>query len=144
MAAAMILERVADKLPLRQSLEGWHIGGNVVEGLLVNRVNRQFRLKLTRVVKRSDLYHYQWMIGSRYHVRPAFRAKLSRHGLFEVAPGKLLRRSLGVFETIRSHRKKHVGRPTSDVLALAAMALRLHEGIALGHIAYCTTITSAF
>src|SRR5262249_21614603 len=79
-----------------------------------------------------------------HHVGAAFRTKLARHRLFEIAAGKLLRHTLGVFETVERHRHEHVGRAARDILAFAAVALSLHHRLALGFIAHRPAIASAY
>src|SRR5439155_17909162 len=63
---------------------------------------------------------------------------------FQVAAGELLGRLSGVFEAADRHQQEHVGRTARDVLALAAVALRLHHRLALGLVAHLAAIASAF
>ena len=65
-------------------------------------------------------------------------------GAFEIAARELLRRSLGVAEAVDRHQHEHVGRAAGDILAFAAVALRLHHRLALGDIAHLAAIASAF
>ncbi len=77
-------------------------------------------------------------------MRAAFGAKVPGHGAFKIAAGKLFGRPRGIAEATGRHQDKHVGRAAGDILALAAMALRLHHRLALGHIAHLAAIASAF
>src|ERR1700688_3142449 len=74
----------------------------------------------------------------------AFGAEFPRHRVLEIAAGKLLRRSLGVAEAVARHQQKHVGGAAGDILAFAAVALRLHHRLALGYIAHLSAIATAF
>src|SRR6187402_3341327 len=77
-------------------------------------------------------------------MRAAFCAEFPRHGAFEIAAGKLLWRALGVTEAVERHEKKHVRRTAADILAFAAVALRLHHRLPVGRVAQVSAIASAF
>src|SRR5260370_30457767 len=74
----------------------------------------------------------------------AFGAEFPRHGALEIAARELLGGFLGVFEAGDRHQHEQVGRAARDVLAFAAMALRLHHRLALGLIARLAARASAF
>src|SRR3954451_16304874 len=113
--------------PLRQPLEIRHAFRDVMERLSVDGEDRHLRAAVKRgIVQRADLQDR----GGQ--ARPpcgdmgaAFGAEFPRHRAFKVAAGKLLRRALGVAEAVAWHQHEQVGRAAADVLAFAAMALRL-------------------
>src|ERR1700682_1930229 len=77
-------------------------------------------------------------------MRAAFGAEFPRHCAFKIAASKLLGHSIGIGKAVGRHQKKHVGRAARDILAFAAMALRLHHRLAISDIAHLAAITSAF
>ena len=98
------------------------------------------------IVERSDLDDRRPAPpGGRVdQVGAAFGAEFPRNRLFEVAARKLFGRALGIFEAVQRHQHEQVRRAAGHVLAFAAMALRLHHGLALGDIAHLAAIASAF
>jgi len=100
-----------------------------MEGLFVDGIDRHLRrAKQTRIVKRPDLYDNQRQTrSSRRQMRSAFTAKFARHGAFEIGTREFARFASGVAKALRIHEHKHVRRAAADVLAFAAMALRLKE-----------------
>src|SRR5258708_7118585 len=116
-----------------------------MEGLLVAGVDRHlWGAEQLRIVKRADLDDDRGKaLRAGRHVGPALGTELPRHRVLEVAALELLRLVLGVAEAADRHGDEHVRRTTGDVLALAAMALRLHHGIAVGDVAHFAAITSA-
>src|SRR5258707_9454284 len=74
----------------------------------------------------------------------ALGAEFPRHRAFKITARKLLGGSPAIAEAADRHQKKHGGSAAADILAFAAMALRLHHRLALGHIAHLAAITSAF
>src|SRR6516164_2891478 len=131
-------------LALRQPLERRHALRHMVKRLLVTGVDRQLRREFCGIIERADLDHDHRRTRPGRHMRTAFGTKFPRHGPFEVAAGKLLGRTLRVSEAISWYGEEHVGRATRDVLAFAAVALRLHDRLTLGRIAHRPAITSAF
>src|ERR1700722_9122941 len=76
-------------------------------------------------------------------MRAASLAELARHRLIEIAAGERLGRSSHIAEALRRHQHEHVRRAAADILALAAMALRLEPRLAFGHVADFSAIASA-
>src|SRR5580693_2157423 len=122
------LTHPTDSLSLRQPLKTWHAFGDVMERLLVDGVDRDLRAAEQRgIVERADLDdHHAGHPRSGDHVGAAFGAEFARYRLFQIAAAELFRRSLGIFEAIAGQQHEHVGRAAGDILAFAAMALRLH------------------
>src|SRR4029077_20190841 len=133
-------------LSLRQPLEGRQAVGNLMERLLVDRVDRHLRAaEQAGIIWLADLQdHGVQARPPRQDVRAAFGAKFPRHRVVEIAALELLGRAFGVAEAVGRHQHEHVGRTARDVLALAAMTLRLQRGLALGDIAQRAAVTSAF
>src|SRR5580692_4305672 len=133
-------------LPFRQSLEGWQAVRDVMESLLVDGVDRHLRpAKKAWIVERADFQdHGVETRAAREQMRAAFGAKFPRHGAFEIAARKLPGRPRGVTEAIGRHEHEHVRRAATDILAFAAVALRLEHRLALGHIAHLAAIAPAF
>src|SRR6516165_649777 len=75
---------------------------------------------------------------------PALAAKLTRHWAFEIGTREFARFAACVTKAFRRHEHEHVRRATADVLAFAAMALRLESSFAFRHVANFTAIASAF
>ena len=134
------------RLPFRQSLERRQTLRDLMESLLVDGVDRHLRTaEESGIVERADLYDRRGQARPpRQQVRAAVGTEFPRYGAFEIAAGKLLGRSLGVAEAVDWHQHEHVGRAAGDVLAFAAVALRLHHRLALGHIAHLAAVASAF
>src|SRR5580692_3154878 len=72
------------------------------------------------------------------------RGRPSNLRAFKVAACKLLGRPRGVTEAVGRHEHEHVWRAAADILAFAAVALRLEHRLALGHIAHLAAIAPAF
>src|SRR4029077_17610856 len=117
-----------------------------MESLLVDGIDRHLRPgKKAWIVERSDFQdHGVETRAAREQMRAAFGAKFPRHRTFTVAAGKLLGRPRGVTEAVGRHEHEHVWRAAADILAFAAVALRLEHRLALGHIAHLATIAPAF
>src|SRR6516165_7149344 len=117
-----------------------------MEGLFVDGIDRHLRrAKQTRIVKRADLQDNQWQTrSSRCEMGPAFAAKFARHGAFEIGTREFARFAARVTKALRLHEHEHVRRAAADILAFAAMALRLEARFALCHVANFTAIASAF
>src|SRR6185312_15501904 len=97
------------------------------------------------VVERADLEHHGGQARPPCdQMGTAFGAEFARHCAFEIAAGKFLRRALGVAEAVDRHQHEHVGRAAADILAFAAMTLRLEHRLAFGPITQRAAITSAF
>src|SRR5882724_2455726 len=77
-------------------------------------------------------------------MRAAFGAEFSRHRVFDVTAAELPGASPGEAEASGRHENKHVRGPAGDVLAFAAVALRLQHRFALGHISHLAAVASAF
>src|SRR5262249_34635200 len=75
---------------------------------------------------------------------PAFAAKFTRHGAFEIGTREFARFAARVTKALRLHEHEHVRRAAADILAFAAMALRLEARFAVCHVANFTAIASAF
>jgi len=131
---------------LRQSLEAGQAIRDLMEGLLVDGEDRHLRgAKHSGIVERADFQNRRGQTRPTCgHMGAAFGAKFPRHRVLEIAAGKLLRRSLGVAEAVTRHQQKQVGRAAGDILACAAVALRLLHRLALGHIAHLAAIAPAF
>src|SRR5215471_7454643 len=116
-----------------------------MERLLVDRIDRHLRrAEQLGVVERADLDDQRprhRRAGDQ--VGAALGAELARDRTLEIAALELLGRPLGVTETVSRHQQEHVGRAAGDVLAFAAMALRLHDGLAVDLIADLTAIAPA-
>src|SRR6266478_4791989 len=132
--------------PFWQPLEARQALRDLVESLFVDGVDRHLRAaEQAGIVERADLQdHGRHNRRPRHQMRAAFGAKVPGHGAFKIAARKLFGRPRGIAEAIGRHQDKHVGRAAGDILALAAMALRLHHRLAFGHIAHLTAIASAF
>src|SRR5882724_807021 len=132
--------------PFWQPLEARQAPRDLVESLFVDGVDRHLRAaEQAGIVERADLQdHGRHNRRPRHQMRAAFGAKVPRHGAFKIAAPKLFGRPRGIAEAVGRHQDKHVGRAAGDILALAAMALRLHHRLALGHIAHLAAIASAF
>src|SRR3954463_6288763 len=129
----------------RPLLECRHARWDRVEVLLVAGVDRHLRMELRRLVQRADLQDRRRQAGDPWHqMGPALSAEFARDGAFEVLARELLGLPGDVAEASRRHRDEGVGRAARDVLALAAMTLRLHHRVALGDIAHFAAIASAF
>src|SRR5579859_5528974 len=130
----------------RQLLEARHALGDRVKLLLVAGEDRDLRgAVLGGIVERADLEHHGRQSGSmRDQMRAAFGAEVAGHCIVEVAAGELFRLASGVGETADRHQHEHVGSAARDILALAAMALRLQHRLALGEVAYVAAVASAF
>src|SRR6185437_10715883 len=129
----------------RATLEGLQAFGDLVEGLLVDREDRHLRRELLRIVERADLHHDDWTarwLGG--EVGAAVGAELARHRPLEVAAREGLGRALGVLVAGGRHDDERVGRAAGDVLAFAAVALRLQHRLALGDVADVAAIASTF
>src|SRR5258707_14803353 len=87
-------------LASRQSLEGRHALGDMMESLLVDGEDRHLRAAIQAgVVERADFQDHRGQPRpARKHMRAAFGAKFPRHGALEIAARKLPRRSLGIAE----------------------------------------------
>src|SRR5262245_1785559 len=105
-----------------------------MERLLVDRVDRHLRrAEHARIIERPDFQdHGRQSWPPRNEMRAAFGAEFARDRLVEVAALELLRRALGVAKAIARHEQEHIWRAAADVLALAAVALRLQGRLALG------------
>src|SRR6516162_8414934 len=134
------------RLARRQTLECLQAFGNNMEGLFVDGIDRHLRrAKQTRVIKRADFQDNQrqpW--SSRCQMGPAFATKFARHGAFEIGTREFTRFAARVTKAQRLHEHEHVRRAAADILAFAAMALRLQARLALCHVANFTAIASAF
>jgi len=75
---------------------------------------------------------------------PAFATKLTRHWAFEIGTREFARFAAGVTKALRRNQHEHVRRATADVLAFAAMALRLESRFAFRQVANFTAIAPAF
>src|SRR5262249_6706421 len=134
------------RLAPRQTLKCRQTFGNEMEGLFVDGIDRHLRrAKQTRIIKRADLQDDQWQPRSPgYEVGPAFTAKFARHRAFEIGTREFARFAARVTKALRRHEHEHVRRAAADILAFAAMALRLEARFALCHVANFTAIASAF
>src|SRR6266702_8841319 len=96
-------------LSFRQPLESRHSLRDLMEGLLVDGVDRHLRrAEQARVVERSDFQdHVGQAWPARGQVRAAFGTKLPRDRVLKIAAGKLLWRTLGVAKAIGRHQQKH-------------------------------------
>src|ERR1700753_56092 len=137
---------VSLRLPWWQSLEGRHVVGDVVIGLLVYGVDRQFRsTEQGGIVERADLEHYAGNGGRQCRdMRATIRAEFPGYGALEIAAHEFFRRTLGVAETLAGHQHERVGQASAEVLAFAAMTLRLHHWVAFGLVAQLAAIASTF
>src|SRR5262245_8197642 len=108
----------------------------MVERLLVASVDCHLRRELGWVVQGPDFDYDDRPLRSRYHVRAALGAELSRNRLLQILSSKLLGRTNGVFEGVRWHGQKYIWRSTSNVLALAAMTLRHHHWLTFSKISH--------
>src|ERR1700731_4882910 len=117
-----------------------------MESLLVDGVDRHLRAaKKAWIVKRADFQdHGGEPRAARDQMRAAFGAKFPRHSAFEIAARKLPGRPRGVMEAIGRHEHEHVRRAAADILAFAAVALRLEHRLALGHITHLAAVAPAF
>ena len=75
---------------------------------------------------------------------PPFATKLACHWAFEIGAREFAWFAARVTKALRRHEHEHVRRAAADVLAFAAMALRLEARFALGHVANFTAIASTF
>src|SRR5579872_393886 len=130
----------------RHPLERRHAFGDDMEGLLVDGEDRHLRrAKEARVVERSDLQDHERQVEAPGgQMRPAIGAELARHRRLEIAAGESLGRAAHVAEALRPHQHEHIRRAAADILAFAAMALRLEPRLALGDVAHALAIASAF
>src|SRR4029078_12842299 len=78
------------------------------------------------------------------HVRAALGAELARDRAGKIAARKPLGCALARVEAGRRDEQEHLRRAAGDVLALPAMALPFHDGLALRHIPHLPAIASAF
>ena len=87
----------------RRPLENRHALGDLVEGLLVDDVDRHLRtLENTRIVKRADLQDDRRQTRpSRRQMGAAVGAELACHGILEVASGELLGPATHIVESRR-------------------------------------------
>src|SRR5258706_6315693 len=87
-------------LASRQSLEGRHALGDMMESLLVDGEDRHLRAAIEAgIVERADLQNHRGQTRpARKHMGAAFSAKFPRHGALEIAARKLPGRSLGLAE----------------------------------------------
>ena len=74
---------------------------------------------------------------------PQVCAEFARHRLIEIAAGERLGRSAHITEPLGRHQHEHVRSAAADVLAFAAMALRLEPRLALGRVTHLPAIASA-
>src|SRR5262245_11017744 len=75
---------------------------------------------------------------------PAFATKFARHRAFEIGTREFARFAARVTKPLRRHEHEHVRRAAGDVLAFAAMALRLEARFAVRYVANFAAIASAF
>src|SRR6266446_894838 len=75
---------------------------------------------------------------------PAFATKLARHWAFEIGTREFAGFAARVTKALRRHEHEHVRRAAADVLAFAAMALRLEARFALCHVAPAEGVAQAF
>src|SRR5216684_1578752 len=144
--ALRFIRATGPPLSFRQPLETRQSLGDLMEGLLVDGEDRHLRgAKQSGIVERADFQNRRGQTRTTCgQMGAAFGAEFPRHRVLEIAAGKLLRRSLGVAEAVARHQQKHVWRAAGDILAFAAVALRLHHRLALGHIAHLSAIAPAF
>src|SRR3984957_13592412 len=117
-----------------------------MESLLVDGVDRHLRsAKKAWIVERADFQDDGGEArAARDQMRTAFGAKFPRHRAIKIAARKLLGRRRSVTKAIGRHEHEHVWRAAADILAFAAVALRLEHRLALGHIAHLAAIAPAF
>src|SRR3984893_15500209 len=100
-----------------------------MKGLLVDGVDRHLRAaKHSGIVERADFQNHRGQTRPpRGEMRAALGAEFPRYRAFKIAARELPGRRLGVTEAADRHQEKHVGSAAADILAFAAMALRLHH-----------------
>src|SRR4029077_9037382 len=134
------------QLARRQALKRLQAFGNHMKGLLVDGIDCHLRrAKLTRIIKRADFQDNEWQAGSsRCEMGAAFATKFARHRAFEVGTREFTRFAARVTKALWRHEHEHDRRAAADILAFAAMALRLQARFAVCHVANFTAIASAF
>lgn len=117
-----------------------------MEVLSIYGVNRHVRHTVQGwVVQRSNLDdHGIKKLWSCHQMRAAVGAKLAGHGVFDIGALELLWRTLRILECADGHRNENVWRSSGEILTFAAVTLRLHQGLTLGHVSHRATITTAF
>jgi hypothetical protein len=117
-----------------------------MEALFVDQEYSHVRIaELLRIVERPHLKTDEGTArNAREDVGAAIRAELASRWPFQVATRELFGGALRVSETRNWHRHDNVGRAAADVLALAAVTLRLRHRFTLGRIAQFFAIATAF
>src|SRR5581483_6182606 len=122
----------------RQPLEARQAVRDMMESLFVDREDRHLRRAVeARIVERADFQ------DDGVQARPtgdqmgaAFGAEFPRHRAVEVAARELLGRSLAITESAGRHDHEHIWRAAAEILAFAAVTLRLQHRRARSDIAH--------
>ena len=89
--------------------------GTMVEGLLVDRVDRHLRVEEGRVVEGSDLSGPRRQSGHPGHQMGPHSRRIRASQRARGRCGELLRLACGVFEAAHRHRHEHVRRAARDI-----------------------------